>query len=361
MRLKGDALCLFNDEGPRNLIQLMTILESHYTSKSKRQRYLNEYNSRMLAEDEPMDDFVNDLKRFGRRAYEQGSASLEPHIQERFLHGLGDPEMEKYLRLQGYDTLDDLKNAADRYRTLYYKSTPRRSSPPAQNHPMRPVPKARAAYAAEAPESTRLEDSSYDLSATIEEALKKGQQQMMSMTGQYLKQLRDNNAVQVSQVNPPVVQPPAVATRAPVDAPTGQRPVALKRKFKMDCINCGEDHRFQQCPYCPDYKPTVEQKAWFQLAKNAKGKGVKIGPPPINVNIVYGPGIPHKDAGVEPKEAPVAQPQKPPPKDDPKVNKLVEKDFPPNDIAGFSSDDDYEEEGYLNWHGLSIFGSMTPA
>jgi hypothetical protein len=63
---------------------------------------------------------------------------------------------------------------------------------------------------------------------------------------------------------------------------------------------------------------------------------------------------------VEQEEAPVTQPQKPPPKDDPKVNKLVENGFPSNFIAGFSSDDD-DEEGYLNCHGLSIFGSMTQA
>jgi hypothetical protein len=218
---------------------------------------------------------------------------------EKFLTGIGDKEMERFLRVQGYDNISDMQNGAERYR-WQYGTTPKRSSTTAPViSPSQPkiVPKARAVQA----ETKVVGEKTLD--NEILEAIKRGQDRMASVLGQQGKQIKDMQ--QVSWTNPQMmISPPAqVVSPIPTVVTTPLIPVANKTRKPfvktMQCMNCGEDHACNKCKYNPTYKCNDVQQKWIRAATEAKKTGTRIGPPPINQKIVYGPGIAHKRMGAQ--------------------------------------------------------------
>jgi len=348
LHLKGDALSLYADEGPTTLLELVNLLKTHYTSKSQTKAYLAEFRARKLRGDESIAEFSNAIKRLARRAWNKSSKELESNLIEKFLTGLGEPNLQNWLGLQDFDTLEEYENAAARYRRSKPHKLLTKPVTPVKEVKSKPTSKPRAAKA-QAPLTPMIVQEvlpiqysptpsiqysptpSVQYSPTtqpLEEMMKKNQQQIMSMIGSTNKQVKDmQSAMKVASVPAVVHSPPAIVSQVPVAPvlvepvpivqPTVQAPAAPKPRpawKKMTCLNCCQDHVFSLCPLFPGYKPNPEQSQWLKAAAEAKKTGTRIGPPPCNKTPMIAPHIKlqmQQNKAKSESRQPIAQPEEP--------------------------------------------------
>ena len=273
VRLEGAALALLADHRPSTYAELVGLLQQEYAAVGQAQDCLADYNTRTYQPGEKVQDYIDDLKRLARRAFPgQPQEHLEPHIMQKFLSGLDDPALAKYMRLQTHLTnLRDMKNAMQRWLAEEKLDA---SSKPSRAKALDPPRGRQTARAA----TLEAQAAPRDYTTTYPEVPVQELNSQMSALGNHINALGG----QISQLTKN--QPPAPAPAAQNASRKPKRPQSPGRKFQKTpskCWACGElGHNYTQCPKNQDghYQPTQAQKDWMKKVRD--NPGVSIGPPP---------------------------------------------------------------------------------
>ena len=265
-RLGGAAFHLYADEKPATFEELVDLLETKYAVTTRKQEYHAEYLERVLAPDESITRYVEDLERLGRRAFPGTSrSSLEPHLMIKFLSGVQEPELREWLNLQQFDSLKGMQLAASRWRT-YKPGDPGEKPLRDRAHlPPRPTNRNKAARAAAMRHSSSdLPDPPdyNDVLAQMEDTGRQTTTQLMTILDKRMDQLvkaaQDNRAGKPGQASAPNRLPPT-------------------------CWCCNKTgHIYPTCPKNPGrtFRPSAAQREWMRRVRENRGRGVGVGPPP---------------------------------------------------------------------------------
>jgi hypothetical protein len=116
--LEGEARGVFSDNREATLQQLVQLLEERFSPRDREKSYHFQFRARKMLPDEKPEAYSGALSRLARRAYpDVDKASLDKMIVHQFIEGLTDPELHKYVALQGTNDLAGVITACSQYQS----------------------------------------------------------------------------------------------------------------------------------------------------------------------------------------------------------------------------------------------------